>query len=44
MKWNTGKDILDAWVKALTETDARCVEVVPTDRRKDSYPQVFDLW
>jgi hypothetical protein len=36
--------MMDHWVKLLTDSKKRCVEVVPSLSKKDGYPQVFDLW
>ncbi|KZT40025.1 hypothetical protein SISSUDRAFT_1070343 [Sistotremastrum suecicum HHB10207 ss-3] len=39
-----GNEVMDHWVKLLTESTKRCVEVVPTLSGGDMFPQTFDLW
>lgn len=34
--------MMDHWVKLLTESESRCIEVVPNP--SDGYAQIFDLW
>ncbi|KAL0064325.1 hypothetical protein AAF712_008771 [Marasmius tenuissimus] len=42
--WASGIEILNYWAKILREEPARCVEIVPADRKIDDFPQTFDLW
>ncbi|KAL1753902.1 hypothetical protein FB107DRAFT_263945 [Schizophyllum commune] len=43
-RWESGDVIFRAWRDLLLDAPERCIEIVPEDREKDGYPQVFDLF
>lgn len=44
VRWKDGQTMMDHWVKLVSESKKRCVEIVPSLSGKDGYPQIFDLW
>jgi len=44
VQYSDGKTMMDNWVNILTNSEARCIEIVPNSKGQDNFPQVFDLW
>ncbi|TFK40450.1 hypothetical protein BDQ12DRAFT_679433 [Crucibulum laeve] len=42
--WERGDLIFQTWEKLLLEAPERCIEIQPTARSVDNFPQIFDLY